>query len=711
MTPSEIDEQTNLKKTLKKYKEAIGDIKLTINSLTNRTDMDKDTQYALLKQYQNKLRVMIEGVKKPYFARIDFKGKDHINEDICYIGKVGVSDSDNKIITVDWRAPIASLYYDSNLGFTSYLAPEGRIEGELKLKRQYDIENETLISYHDVDTVSNDEILKPYLDVNADNRLKNIVSSIQEEQNQVIRKELSENIIVQGVAGSGKTTVALHRIAYLAYNHKDKIHSNQYMVIGPNKFFIQYISSVLPDLDVTEVPQLTYEELVKKYTQEEFQVKDVGYTPLPFNIYKYKVSMEMKEALDQFIKDVEKEQVLPKKDFEIKGFKILPQKSFEEIYQSIDDKLCPNLELKIEKTILIASNMIEQKEEELLTYLLKTIDKRMNDAPSFKEKTKIIKDYEAVKKEIIKGCTTSLKKYFTFKNKKVTTLYDEWIKNIDKYIDPQIASMIKRTKCKEKNTYALEDLPALAYLNLKIKNNQEFKNYRHTVIDEAQDYGEFAFYTLKEILSKSTFSIFGDLAQSIYDYRSIHSWEEVLNTSFQNDGRIQYLRKSYRTTIEIMEAANEILEYIGLKTAEPVIRHGENVKILKLKNNLYKTLEERIQKLKTKKYNSIALISRNDNDAHKVTEELTKQGLSISEITQENQEYTGGLCSVSCSLAKGLEFDAVIITDASEKTYHSKNQTDMKNLYVSMTRPLHELEILYQDELTKPLQKYLKKER
>lgn len=709
MTAQEINEQENLKETLEKYKEVIEDIKLTINSLNNRTNMDPDTQYALLKQYENKLRVIIEGLKKPYFARIDFEDKDHTNEDICYIGKVGVSDFDNKIITVDWRAPIASLYYDSNLGTTSYLAPEGTIEGELKLKRQYDIEDGTLISYNDVDTVSNDEILKPYLDVNADNRLKNIVSSIQEEQNQVIRKDLSENTIIQGVAGSGKTTVALHRIAYLAYNHKEKIKSNQYMVIGPNKFFIKYISSVLPDLDVTEVPQLTYDEFVKKYIQEEFQVKDIGYAPLPFNIYQYKVSMDIKKAIDQFLKDLEKEQVLPKKDFEVKGFKILPQKVFEEIYQSIDEKLCPNLELKIERTILMASNMMKQREEEMLAYLLKTADKQMNDAKTIKEKEKIRKDYEATKKEVAGGCTASLKKYFTFRNKKVTTLYDEFIKNAEKYMDPQIAEILKKTKCKEKATYALEDLPALAYLGFKVKNNKEFKKYRHTVIDEAQDYGEFNFYTLKEILSSSTFSIFGDLAQSIYDYRSIDSWEEVLNTSFPNDGNIEYLRKSYRTTIEIMEAANEVLASIGLKTAEPVIRHGENVKVLKIQNNLYEKLVERIQKLEDKKYDSIALISRNDDDAHKVTEELLKKGLQIAEIMPENQEYAGGLCSVSCSLAKGLEFDAVIITDASEKTYHSENQTDMKNLYVGMTRPLHELEILYQDELTKPLQKYLKK--
>ena len=228
---------------------------------------------SLINMYDDKMRLIYKNMDKPYFARIDFKRDNEKNLEKIYIGKVGVTDEENNIVTVDWRAPISSIYYDSNIGRTKYIAPEGICEGELLLKRQFNIENQKLISYQDVDTVANDELLKPYLSSSADNRLKNIVSTIQKEQNEIIREPLNKNIIVQGVAGSGKTTVALHRIAYLVYNYRDTVKPNQYLVIGPNKFFVSYISNVLPDLDVDNVNQLTYDELCKEYINEDFSLE------------------------------------------------------------------------------------------------------------------------------------------------------------------------------------------------------------------------------------------------------------------------------------------------------------------------------------------------------------------------------------------------------------------------------------------------------
>lgn len=182
MTEKEIEEG-KLQEVISDYKEVIEDLDLTIKSLSRRQNLDPDVVYELERQYKNKLRVIKESLNKPYFARIDFQNSRDEAKDICYIGKVGVSDFDNNLITVDWRAPIASLYYDSNLGKTSYKSPDGIIDGDLCLKRQYDIEEGKLISFNDVDTVSNDEILKPYLDVNADNRLK--ISLVQFKMNKI----------------------------------------------------------------------------------------------------------------------------------------------------------------------------------------------------------------------------------------------------------------------------------------------------------------------------------------------------------------------------------------------------------------------------------------------------------------------------------------------------------------------------------------------
>ena len=391
MIYDEAFEKRKLDEILEQYKEVLEDLKLVIRSLPSKYQHNPEVLDALLRQYENKERVLTEGLKKPYFARIDFKDDEAKEENMCYIGKVGVTDFDQNTVTVDWRAPIASLYYDSNLGKTSYKAPEGIINGTLSLKRQYDIESGKLISFNDVDTVANDEILRPYLSVNADNRLKNIVSSIQSEQNEVIRKDLTDNIIVQGVAGSGKTTVALHRIAYLAYNYRNKIKSNQYMIIGPNKFFIKYISSVLPDLDVTDVPQLTYEEFTKEYLGEDFSLAKEKISKTDFNANKFKMSLDYKTVIDEYINYLEKEKVLPLKDFCIKDFNILPKEEIRKIYDNIDDRYITDIESKIERTILMASTYLKNNQDKVLATLMAEYNRLLDNAKDSKTKTTITK--------------------------------------------------------------------------------------------------------------------------------------------------------------------------------------------------------------------------------------------------------------------------------------------------------------------------------
>ena len=307
-----LKEKEILQEIIEKYKDIMEYYGLRIEAIPkiymNNELMIKNA----IEMYSEKLRLMEKSIDKPYFARLDFARDGETKLEKLYIGKVGVMDEDNNNIVIDWRAPVSSMYYDSNIGRASYIAPEGTCTGELMLKRQYDIENRELKSYQDVDTVSNDELLKPYLNASADNRLKNIVSTIQHEQNSIIREPISKNIIIQGVAGSGKTTVALHRIAYLVYNYRESIKPNQYLVIGPNKFFVNYISGVLPDLDVENVKQLTYEELCSEFLNEEISLinedKKIALSILNEDTLKYekfKVSMEMKNALDKFIQEMD----------------------------------------------------------------------------------------------------------------------------------------------------------------------------------------------------------------------------------------------------------------------------------------------------------------------------------------------------------------------------------------------------------------------
>jgi len=698
-------EKEKLETVIKQFHEVYEDTLLALNSLKKGPINDPITYNNFLNQYENKLKVLENGFKKPYFARIDFISQDDNKKEKCYIGKVGVSDYDSNIITIDWRAPIASLYYDSNIGNVSYEAPEGTIQGEMSLKRQYDIEDGSLITYRDVDTVSNDEMLKPYLGVNADNRLKNIVSSIQDEQNKIIRSSIFNNMICQGVAGSGKTTVALHRIAYLAYNFRDSIKSEQYMVIGPNKFFINYISSILPELDVTSVPQLTYPEFVQEYLEEEIKIKDIGYNKelsnCKINPYQYKMSMDYKEHIDAYVKYVDEYLVVPTKDFSIKGATILSNEAILKCYQEITDKIYDNIESKIERCVLLLSNYIKSNAPKILSLASQQLNQLLENKEITKDK--FHKDYQIVKKEIESGCVSSLKKYFTIKSKKTSVIYQNFLKSLNQYTEREVNDSLKSITLSSKNCVTFEDLPALIYLHTLLHGAKEYKKFRHTVIDEAQDYGVFNFYALKKAMPNCTFSIFGDLAQSIYDYRSIDNWDEVERQCFSDNCQVNYLLKSYRTTIEIMEQANQILDYLKLKVSEPVIRHGEEVRYTLYNPDDIEVLIKKINLLLEKNYQSIAIISRDESEAQKITDLLKKCGINISYVNMENNAYESGICSISSQCSKGLEFDAVIIMNVNEKTYSSDSNTDLKNLYVAMTRALHDLDILYQEPITKPL--------
>ena len=235
---------------------------------------DEDLIYQMSNTYSTKIKNLEKALISPYFARIEFKANDSKNAEKIYIGKTNIFDEDSNIAVVDWRAPISSVYYDGKIGKTQYKCPEGIIEGDLLHKRQYIIEEAKLIDYNDIDITTNDQMLQDCLNENSDVRLKNIVSTIQSEQNKIIRANMFKPLIVQGVAGSGKTTVALHRIAYLVYTYEKTFRPDEFLIIAPNKFFLDYISNVLPDLGVDNVRQQTFEEFSLEIIGENIKIKN-----------------------------------------------------------------------------------------------------------------------------------------------------------------------------------------------------------------------------------------------------------------------------------------------------------------------------------------------------------------------------------------------------------------------------------------------------
>lgn len=714
-------EKTKLEQTIAIVKQILQDENLDLKKLYNDFVGDREELWRIADRKKLHISNLEVAQDKPYFARIDFVAEEDGKTSTIYIGKNGVM-KDTDIIVTDWRAPISSLYYDAEVGKCGFEAPNGRINGEMLLKRQYEIENGELQEYFDVDLVSNDGLLQKYLNDNNDARLKSIVSTIQKEQNDVIRKNLSDNIIIQGVAGSGKTTVALHRIAYLVYNYINSIKQNQYLVIGPNPVFLKYIKSVLPELDVDGVEQCTYEMFAKKYIDEDININPSNKKVVANisgknknDIDKFKCSMKYKDMLNKFLALYFYS--ITSKPLMLGNFQVLSSEEIANTFKMTENSYSNNLSNRIELTIDRLCRVIEDKQSEIMSNYGEYSYNLFKTASSEEEKNKMRSMFSKDRIEISKNCRSSLRKYFNKSKVNATKLYKLFLSTIsdfDIYNYPYLSELKKETTKNIKgNNYDFEDLASLIYIKRVISPDKDYEKIRHVVIDEAQDLGEFNFYSLKSTLTSATFSIFGDLAQSIYDYRGINSWEEVNNSMFKNNGNIINFNKSYRTTAEIMNVADDVAESIGLGRSDLVVRHGEDVLVSEIEEekNIPEYIAKKIIEYKEKGYKTIAVISKTELLSNYINDDLAALGINIPNVSEidDLSDERFRICTISNQLAKGLEFDAVIINNANENVYSVSNPLDMKLLYVAITRALHELDIVYTGEVSKPLEKYVKK--
>lgn len=695
------EEQLVLDRIIEKTKNIIEDEKEEIELLRKNSSIEKERRLQLIEDKKYKVEVLNDSVNNPYFARLNVKIDDEIID--VYIGKNAISQDDESYVT-DWRAPISTLYYDSEVGKCSFNTLDNTINCYLNLKRQYEIEKGKLLNYYDVNLVSNDELLNKYLNTNNDSRLKTIISTIQKEQNDVIRKKLSNNLIIQGVAGSGKTTVALHRIAYLVYNYNKVIKDNEYLVIGPNDVFLKYIGKVLPDLNVNRVNQFTYCNFVKSYLNENINIIYDLNKPLEEltekekDISNFKCSLKYKSMIDLYIKDYIDN--IFKDDIKLDNIIIIPKthiiNEFNEIYGKLETSLNVSIDLLINRLI----KYISLRHDNLLDKYSKINMDLYNNEIDLKKKKEIKENLLKNRDEIKKNCRNIIRKYFSVITYDAHKIYNDFILKIKEY---DVFNYIYIDNIKiNKNTYAYDDAAALLYIKSIFKINEEYENIRHTVIDEAQDYNLFNFYSLKKVLPSSTFSVYGDLAQGIYDYRSIKNWNEVNEVLFNNEGKIIEFKKSYRTTKNIMSVADKVISSIGFSKSELVIREGEDVKYIDTVNNV-EYIINRIQELKDKGYKSIAIISKNNLLSSKLNKELIKYNKEIVNINENNDLNEADICTLSTYMSKGLEFDAVIIDNCNEDIYDINNESDMKLLYIAITRALQSVDIIYNKNICKAL--------
>lgn len=632
---------------------------------------------AKLIDIDEKMDILKRHEKDPYFAKLIFTDTNDNEEFMGYIGRVSVGDiqteNDEKI--VDWRAPIADLYYNGRVGNSSYVALNKEYNVDLKLKRQIVFKNGEVASIYDFeDKISNDEFLTPFLTQSADNRLKSIVSTIQEEQNKIIRLPISKNMVVQGVAGSGKTTVALHRLSYLIYNYKKYANADEFLIISPNEIFMSYISSILVDLEadksnsfslnkVFEFACGTEFKLLNKHTKYEMlQTKKISTDYLS-----YKSSKEFAMCIDKFVLDYLNNII--NKPLIVKGVKILDALDVLPYFKNNND-------LNLNTLILNASRKIALELEINEDLQLKAFS-NVNKSDST-----LTKKYE-IKRLIESGNFGYVKNNYNT-NFKLFNIYKEFISNIEKYSDYKELDILKKQTLNDlKNkTLAYEDMSCLLYLYSKLTNIPYFEKLKCVFIDEAQDLSYLMFLALRKLFKNATFSIFGDIAQGIYSYESINSWDEILDVV--GNCELMYLDRSYRTSIEIMQEANKTLQKLNFKPANNVVRHGEEVEFNKdcnlelIKNQL---------KVLNKKYNNTAIICKDGKDLEKATEMLSSLNLIV--LDENNLSYNQNQNTIlTVQTAKGLEFDSVIIFN--EQSYLD-NSLDLKLLYVAKTRALHKL--------------------
>lgn len=681
---------------------------------------DEEVIYNMSRTYTTKIKNLEKSLLSPYFARIDFKADDENELKKLYIGKTNVFNENSEIEVVDWRAPISSIYYEGQMGRTKYLCPEGVIEGELSLKRQYDIQDGKLIDYNDIDITTNDQLLQNCLNENSDTRLKNIVATIQSEQNQIIRANMFKPLIVQGVAGSGKTTVALHRIAYLVYTYEKNFKPEDFLIIAPNRFFLDYISNVLPDLGVDYVRQQTFEEFAMEIIEAKLEVENPNdklseivnngkeKTELLRASAKFKSSMDFKYYIDEWLYDFYNN-ILPKNDFKILDFKVM---GYEDLKEILNESLKTNsLKSSIEilsnimqKKVLNMSNDLIQKITAIRKQKIEKIDNNLSEENQQETRKKIFEESEYEITQLLKGGKKLVLDYIKkIKIERVQDIYKKIINDkerLKKYVDENLATYIieKLNSNLRKKKIEYEDLTAFLYLKYKIMGLSEKFLLKHIVIDEAQDFGEFQFFTLNEVLNNNkSITILGDIAQGIYSYRGTNNWDRINEIVFENGASIKRLDNSYRTTAEIMNEANKVLTKIkqkeNINLAIPVSRHGEKVNYVRAKSieEKIKIMEDRILSLKKKGYKNIAIIAKDMNSCNEIYEKIDKQKIEINLLSENLVKYEGGTTIIPSYLSKGLEFDSVIIYGYDS---FEDNELDIKLLYVSMTRAMHSLDVI-----------------
>ena len=694
------------------------------------TAMSVRTQQQMLEQREStknsaehRLEVLQKLKSRPYFARIDFEDQIDDEKETIYIGLASFNDNPDHFMVYDWRAPIASIYYDGGIGKVDYETPDGLQTADVKLKRQFQIEEGAIVTIFDTDEAVGDHLLLNALSSDSSTKMKTIVTTIQKEQNKIIRDTDAELLFVQGAAGSGKTSVVLQRIAYLLYRYRGKLTSGQVVMFSPNQLFNDYIDQVLPDLGEQNMVQLTFHQYASRRLPN-MEVETLAERFEDNNDQLSKKFVDVKGSLDLFNAVTSYSETLNKNGIQFKsvyfGEEVLFSKEkIAEIYYGYNDNYSLGQRLEATKESLIkslngkiGSEIKSDWVEIALQNLTKEeIDSMMGDGAKefnsdkqeqqFLAKTIVTNAFEPIARKIRRNGFINMNAQLVHFAKQVPSFVDlakfdltneEWKTNVEQLI----------TSIKDKKM-SLENTSIYLYLFDLVTGKRGERDIRFVFIDEVQDYSTFQLAFIKFSFPRAKFTLLGDLNQAIFTKINSSDMEKHLMNLFDaKTAKTIRLTKTYRSTQQITDFTKMVLT--DSENIEAFNREGELPRVVVAANqdgqftNLMEQLNDNIFDGE-----STAIITKDLNQAKELYNKIKTTNVNVNLIENENQRLATGNIIIPSYLAKGLEFNAVIIWNADDKNY--SQESDRLLLYTVTSRAMHQLTVLAADKLTPLLDK------
>lgn len=685
------------------------------------------------KQLDKHLQTLARLKFSPYFGRIDFAEEGEREIEGVYIGIGSLMDGkEEDFLIYDWRAPISSLYYDYGPGSAQYNTPGGLIKGEIKLKRQFIIRAGVLKGMFETGITIGDEILQEVLGENSSTQMKTIVATIQREQNRIIRNEQSNLLVVQGVAGSGKTSAALQRVAYLLYRFRETLNAENILLFSPNPLFNSYVSTVLPELGEENMQQFTFQEFIIQQIGSEFEIED-AFTQIESLLndgnedersqrrtsgIRFKGSLAFKKMIDDYVHLLSNNGI-QFKDLLFRKEVLFSKQAIYEYFYSLDVKLPIPNRLQLVKEWLLKELKQKVKLERNKPWVedeIQFLDKEEymqafaqlgskngyteNTFDDFEREQKLLS--EMVVKDRLKPVFARVKKLqfvdmrqiysslFEIESDHAGKIGTDW-KMIAEYTVQQLAQ----------KKMAYEDAAPFAYLQDLIKGKRAANGVRHIFIDEAQDYTPFQFAVIRRFFPYSKVTLLGDFNQAIFSGAT--GAPSVLAEISKNEQEIELIQllKTYRSTRPIVEFTSELIE--NGNNIQAFNRSGEKptLTIIKNQEELNSAVLKKISLLKEKRFSTIAVICRTAKESKEVYDELKEQ-IPVHLIEKGTITFEKGVVIIPAYLAKGIEFDGVLLYDISKY----QRESERKLFYTACTRAMHELHLFTSNGIS-PLMKNL----